>query len=132
MHLFLMIRTGERWGENECSGTVRNLDSINALFSVVYIGGEGGIRGRSGVLGPDVDELQADPPSAHFPDARAATTRRSLKSNRRTASHERGRDDSEPHQSSNRPDINFHTFHPRDIRSVVEEYVVASSTISNS
>ena len=47
MRLFLMILTGERLGENEGSGTVRNLDSINVLFSVVYDGGEGGIRTQS-------------------------------------------------------------------------------------
>jgi hypothetical protein len=42
--LFLLILTGERWGEKEGLGTIRDLDSINVLVSVIYSGGEGGIR----------------------------------------------------------------------------------------
>jgi hypothetical protein len=33
-----------KMGENEGLGTVRNLDSVNGLFSVTYGGGEGGMR----------------------------------------------------------------------------------------
>jgi len=37
----------ERWGENEEAGTVRILDLLTRLFSVVCDGGEGGVRYRS-------------------------------------------------------------------------------------